>query len=164
MNATLTARPGFALLAMQRPQAWASLVAVADHLWQGPHDAVVMELCRLRIAGILGATEFCRVRSAAALSAGVTEHKLRAVASYPTSVLFTTPERASLAYAEQLLLDAGTIDGTTRDRVSSLSGSVGLVRLTVAVGLFEGLARASLLLGFRAPSESSVASLAELAD
>lgn len=165
MTALREADRGFRLLSRRQPRAWASLVAMADQLWQGPHvDVRAMELVRLRIAGLVGADAFVRVRAVAAQEAGLSEHVASRPGDYPTSNAFSPLEQACLAYAEQVVMDPGSIAPATREAVRAELGDRGLVQLTVASGLFEGLARASVSLGFVAPQRTSVRSLAELAD
>lgn len=164
MTRFLDADRGFRLLSRRQPRAWASLVAMTDLVWQGPGvDVRAMELCRLRIAGLLGADAWGRLRAAAALDAGLPEQSASRPGDYPSSAAFSHSERACLAYAEQVLMDPGGITPSTRDAVRDELGDRGVVQVTVAAGLFEGLARASLALGFVAPRQSRVASLAELA-
>lgn len=164
MTVQLNADRGFRLLSRWQPRAWASLVAMTDQVWQGPEiDACAVELCRLRIAGLLGAEAWGRVRAAAALDAGLSERAATRPGDYPSSTAFSDVQRACIAYAEQVLMDPGAIAPSTRTGVQDALGDRGVVQLTVAAGLFEGLARASLALGFVAPRQVRVTSLAELA-
>lgn len=104
MTVLLDTDRGFRLLSRRQPRAWTSLVAMTDLVWQGPGvDVCAMELCRLRIAGLLGADAWGRVRAAAALDAGLPERSASRPGDYPSSTEFSKSERACLAYAEQVL-------------------------------------------------------------
>ena len=75
-------------------------------------DPVVLELCRLRIAVLLGCEFEKHRRSQAAVSAGLDEAKIAELASWPTSARFGPRDRACLAFCEQFVIDvAGMSDG-----------------------------------------------------
>ena len=118
-----------------------------DSLWTGTGlDPVVLELCRLRQAGLLScATEVAR-RTPYATRAGLQEDVVAALASWPVDPRFGPVERACLAYTEAFVIDPhGVGDDHAADVRESL-GEPGLVALTTALGLFDGLCRLHLAL------------------
>ena len=69
-------------------------------------DPVVLELCRLRVAQLLGARYPQSVRTPQALAAGLHEARIAALADWWNSDDFNPTERACLRFAEQFVLDA----------------------------------------------------------
>src|SRR3954447_11613992 len=69
-------------------------------------DAVLVELCRLRIAQLVESAFDASLRYAAAHAAGLGEEKLAAIEQYPESELFTARERAALEFAEQFAIQS----------------------------------------------------------
>ncbi len=108
---------------------------------------VLADLCRLRIAQLLGDTaEFAR-RDPAATEAGLTERMIADLARYPTSPLFTPHERTCLNYAEQYVIDVHSITDADAAAVKQGMTDAEFVGFTVALGMFEGTTRFRLILG-----------------
>jgi len=102
----------------------------------------VLELCRLRIAALLGL---------AAPGSLVALPPARARLASRLDTWTSTPDaddvdRACLAFAEQFVLDVQALDEATVDAVRALVGPAGLAVLTLGVGLAEGAVRAALVL------------------
>ena len=72
-------------------------------------DPVIVELCRLRIAHLVGAVELLLLRRPKAAVAGLTETKIEALPSWPESPLFSGAERACIELAEQFCMGAYTV-------------------------------------------------------
>ena len=110
-------------------------------------DPVVLELARLRIATLLGARGELARRTASARDAGLTEAKIDALPSWPTSPLFDARERACLALTEQFVMDA---NGVTDEQVADVTehlGAEGCYAFVQAVSVLETFQRACLTLG-----------------
>jgi alkylhydroperoxidase family enzyme len=110
-------------------------------------DPVVLELARLRIATLLGAKGELARRTPSARDAGVTEAKIGALPSWPTSPLFDARERACLAFAEQFVMDA---NGVTDEQVADVTEHLGAgpcYAFVQAVSVLETFQRACLTLG-----------------
>jgi alkylhydroperoxidase family enzyme len=74
-------------------------------------DPVLLELCRLRIARLLGCVAEEDARTPAAIAAGLEEATIADLAAWPSSARFGPRERACLAVCEQLVIDvAGMTD------------------------------------------------------
>jgi alkylhydroperoxidase family enzyme len=128
------------------PQLQERLDAYVMGVWRDPAlPEGVLELCRIRIATLLGATAAARVRLLqlpTALEAGAAR-----IESWSTADELGATERACLAFAEQFVLDAQALDEVTVEAVRSRVGEQGLALLVVGVGLAEGLTRAQLAWG-----------------
>jgi AhpD family alkylhydroperoxidase len=110
-------------------------------------DAAVLELCRLRVAQLLGCESELAVRYAPALVAGLTEEQVAELAQWPTAASFTDAQRAALAFAEQFVIDPHGIAGPVRDAVREQFTLPEVVALTEALALFDGFQRFRLILG-----------------
>jgi alkylhydroperoxidase family enzyme len=89
----------------------ASLYAALDEAAWSAVDPVVLELCRLRIATLLGCEFEQQRRTETAVSAGLDEAKIAELAAWPTSERFGPRDRACLAFCEQFVIDvAGMSD------------------------------------------------------
>lgn len=152
---------GFAAVDQHHPEVFAAYAAYVDEVWSSqdlPPGA--LELCRVRIAQLLGATREQRVRLGPEVPG--LEDKLAHVTSWPDDQRFTTADRACLAFAEQFVLDTQALDDPTAEAVRAEVGDAGLVTLALGVGLAEGMVRAAVVLGER-PGRSRYTSLAERA-
>jgi alkylhydroperoxidase family enzyme len=130
------------------PDLCADYHAFAALFWeQDSVGAVVLELCRLRIAQLLRCEGELRLRHEPARAAGLDEAKIARLDRWPTAPDFTEVERACLAYAEQFVLDAHAISDAQAAEVASHLTPAGLVALTEALALFEGFARFRTVMG-----------------
>jgi alkylhydroperoxidase family enzyme len=119
-------------------------------------DPVVLELCRLRVAQLLGCESEQRVRYRAARDAGLTEEQVRLLADWPHAAAFTDAQRAALAFAEQFVIDPHGIGVEARDRVVDHFGLPGLVALCEVVAVFDGFDRFRIILDVAGPSTVTV--------
>jgi hypothetical protein len=116
-------------------------------------DPVVLELCRLRVAQLLGcATELC-VRYEPAVVGGFTEAMAGDLARWPTSECFTDAHRSALAFAEQFVIDPKGIRGEVRDQLRAHFTLPEVVAITEALALFDGFMRFRMILGVDGPRE-----------
>ena len=110
-------------------------------------DPVVLELCRLRVAQLLGCASEMDVRYGQATAGGLTETMVDALAQWPTSECFDDAQRAALAFAEQFVIDPQGIRGPVRDELRRHFEVPEVVALTEALALFDGFTRFRLVLG-----------------
>ncbi len=143
------AEPGsFEWIVSQRPRYAAALADIETALWQQEAIApLLLELCRLRIAQLLGCEAALVHRTPEAVADGLQEDVVRALAQWPTDARFSDQARACLGYAELLLIDAQSVSDEEADRVIDAVGQGGFLVLTYACGLFETTQRARLTLG-----------------
>jgi len=131
-------------------------------------DPVVLELCRLRVAQLLGCASELHVRyqptasAGATEEAGFTEDMFDELAQWPTSEHFTDAHRAALAFAEQFVVDPQGIKGAVRDELRAHFALPEVVAITEALALFDGFIRFRLVLGVEGPTSLTVVDPAAL--
>jgi alkylhydroperoxidase family enzyme len=118
-------------------------------------DPVVLDLCRLRIAALLGDADQQRLRHDTAVAAGLSEEQVAALPLHHRSALFTDHQRACLAYAEQYVVDVHGITDADAERVRQGMDDAQFVTFTIALGMFEGIGRMRLALGTSETSSGS---------
>jgi alkylhydroperoxidase family enzyme len=130
-----------------RPALGDLLGAFASGLWtHASVPPVLVELCRLRTAALLGVAAEARSRHAVARDAGLDETRIAALSRWATHPGFSPAERAALALTEQLLADPGGVTPAQRAAVAESLGDGGLVVLLQAITVHEGLARLAAVL------------------
>jgi len=136
-----------------RPDLYDAFRAFYAVFWErGLLDPVVLELCRVRVAQLLGCATEQEVRYAPARDAGLTEAQLAALPRWPDDPRFTDAQRAALAFAEQFVLDPHGVDHGLRDAVIDHFELAGLVALCEALALFDGFCRFRTVLAVDGPS------------
>lgn len=131
---------GFERVFGLRPELHDDFNAFAGLLWTRL-DPVLLELCRLRIAQILGCESEQRRRSAPAQAAGLAEEKVAALEEWRTSDRFSAVERASLLLAERFVLNPrGASDADVAAVTVHLSPAQ-TVALVEALAVFDGFTR-----------------------
>ena len=115
------------------PEPAACLQTLYDALWDAGVDRDTLELCRLRIATLVGSEP----DPPPALAAGV----VAALPSWPTAATFSAAQRVALGFAEQYVLDP---HGVTDEQAADLRAHFSppeLATLTTAIAVFDALAR-----------------------
>jgi alkylhydroperoxidase family enzyme len=127
------------------PEAAVALTDVVTAAWDET-DPVLLELCRVRMATLLGFPAEQARRTARAQAAGLEEAKVAELAAWPTSPRFTACERACLTLTEQFLVDA---NGVTDEHVADVAGHLGpegCYAFVQALSVVETFQRACLTL------------------
>ncbi|MEX0666547.1 MAG: carboxymuconolactone decarboxylase family protein [Acidimicrobiia bacterium] len=117
-------------------------------------DPVVLELCRLRVAQLLGCESELAVRTRPAVEAGLTDKHVSRLSEWPTAECFTDGQRAALGYSEQFVLDPHGVDDAMRADLHEHFSSAEVVALTEALALFDGFTRFQRLLCGEAHSDA----------
>lgn len=130
-----------------RPEYAAAWREADDALWD--QDALapeLLEMCRLRIAQLLGVPDGLR-------DAGSREPRVRLDPSiveqipvWPTASGFSAQQKACLGFAEQVLLDAQGVEDEMAAELIDAIGDGGFLVLSYGCGFFETTLRARLLL------------------
>ena len=114
-------------------------------------DPQILELCRLRIAQLLGSDAELSVRTA---GAGVDDELLTALPSWPTSPRFGPRERSCLALCEQSVIDVAGLLAAQTEAVTAELGAQGLADLVNALLVLEQRQRLRLAWTVLFPSGS----------
>ena len=109
-------------------------------------DPIVLELCRLRVAQLLGCATEQQVRYAPSRDAGLTESQIAALPRWPDDTRFSEAQRAALAFAEQFVLDPRGVTDAQAAELHRLFPAPQLAALTTAVATFDALARVKTVL------------------
>ena len=107
-----------------------------------------------------GTRPACRIRSAAAREAGLTEDKAGDVAAYATSPHFSVFEAQTLEFAEQLCID---VSGTTEDNLAALAAKSApdeLRNFVTAIFVVEFTQRLEMMVRALLPAEPDRAAAA----
>lgn len=100
-------------------------------------DPVLLELCRLRIAMLLGCEAERVVRTPCATQRGLEEATLAELAQWPSSSRFGPRERACLAFCEQFVLDVAAMTDEQAGQVAAHLGPGGLADLAAGLLVLE---------------------------
>ena len=120
--------------------------ALYESLWTQRHvPADVLELCRLRLAQLHQcAVELQRHE------VEIPIEKSERLAQWDTDSIFSSAERACLAFTEVYAMDVQALTDQHADAVKMHFGDAGLVLLVEALGILDGMTRLSLLWQLRA--------------
>ena len=116
-----------------RPDIVEHLAAAHDAAWDAV-DRRLLELCRLRVAMLLGCAAELATRTP---GAGVDQPTVEELSAWPTSPRFDERDRACLAFCEQFVLDVASMEDRLADDVRRVLGADGLVDLTSALLVIE---------------------------
>ncbi len=112
-----------------RPAMLAELEAANTEAFEAV-DAELLELCRLRVAGLLGA-DFDPPASTLAAAT------LADLATWHDSAAYTAVQRACLAFTDQFVVDVASLDDATAAAVAGHLGDEGLVDFANALLVVE---------------------------
>ena len=107
----------------EHPDVIEQLDAAHAAAWEAvPAD--VLELCRLRVAQLLGCAAEVEQRTP---DSGVDEATIAELTRWPSSPRFGVRERACLAFCEQFVIDVATLDDPLAAAVAAQLGPEGFV-------------------------------------
>ena len=118
-----------------RPDLANHLSEAHDAAWRAV-DPVLLELCRVRIAMLLGCEAEQRARTGAALPDHL-EPMIAGLAEWPTSPRFGSRERACLAFCEQFVIDVAAMPDEVALGVGTELGAAGLRNFANALLVVE---------------------------
>jgi len=104
-------------------------------------DPVLVELCRLRMATLLGSKLDLSLRYMPAIDAGLTEAKLRELSKYRSSPLFSERERRCLDFAEQYVIQSSSIGDEDVARVQTVLDAEEFIYFVKALSVMDQLQR-----------------------
>ena len=112
-------------------------------------DPVLVELCRLHMARVIGSELDLSLRYQPALAAGLTEEKIRALSGYAKSPLFTERERRCLDFAELFVIQSSNIGDDEVANVQSVLGAEAFVYFAKALSVMDQLQRSCAAFGIQ---------------
>ena len=121
-------------------------------------DPVLLELCRLRIAAMLGCESELQVRHQPAREIGLDESKIAALENWSQDDRFSRLERAALAFAEMFVRDPHAITDQDTHAVASELGDEAMVAFIEALALFDGFSRFRVMLGVEPEGDGALVS------
>ncbi len=122
------------------------LSSLTEELWEGDMEPEVLELCRIRMASMLGSPTDVAQRNPKAADAGLSEKKILSLPMWPTSELFSEAERAALAFTEKYVQDAHSISDKDCEELNGHHSPQAVVNLTLALATFEAIIRSRVVL------------------
>lgn len=133
------------------PKLDSALGEFVGQVWEGAMDSATLEMCRVRMAMLLGSEEDAAFRSPQAAGGGAEgaaelETKLLALSEWPTSPLFTEADRAALDFCEKYVIDPYAITDEDCAEMNRCFSEPELTNLTFALAAFEGLIRSRVAL------------------
>jgi len=130
------------------PAAYEAFREVDGALWDPARvDPALVELCRLRIAQLMGCDAELDVRHDQARDAGLTEEKINQLRQWPTSPRYSDTDRAVLNFAEKFVIDASIVDDDDCAALRAHLSDPEITALTTAIALFDAMARFQVALG-----------------
>ena len=117
----------------RRPELAAAHARLLATIWAGPVSPVTLELCRLRMATLLGSAAALSERSPAARDAGLTEERIGRLPRWPSDPSFSTEERACIGFVELFLIDHDQISDDDVHELTELLTPEGVVTFTTAL-------------------------------
>jgi len=112
------------------------LRSLYDGLWDAGVDVETLELCRVRLATLVGVD----------VEPAVTAELVAALPAWPTSPAFSEAQRAALAFTEQYVIDPHGFTDADGAGLQQHFSDEQLATLTIAVATFDALARARAVL------------------
>jgi AhpD family alkylhydroperoxidase len=117
-----------------------------DGVYRSGLDPITVELCRLRVATLIGCTAQLEIRAPQACAAGLDDATVAELPAWPTSPRFTDAQRQALRFAEQFVLDPrGFTDHDTAALEKDFTPAQ-LAVLTITIAAFDALARVGAML------------------
>lgn len=113
-------------------------------------DPVLVELCRLRMATILGCDFAMSYRYEPAMAAGLDEAKIALIHRYPDSPLFTPRERACIEFAEQFAMQSSSISDDDVVRLLAQIDPESFIYFVKALSVTDQLLRGTAAFGIAA--------------
>jgi alkylhydroperoxidase family enzyme len=137
-------------LASQATDDLRDLLAVA---WASV-DPVELELCRLRIAAMLGDEIGSAERTVDARNAGLTEDRIALLDRWRDSSAFTAREKARLSYTEQFVVSVSSMEDGQIEAMLEDEDHIRVYEFTMAIYVLDMSTRVALMLRSTLTDES----------
>ena len=123
----------------RQPEILAALTHVHERAWSVV-DADLLDLCRVRMAMLLGADDSVRCH-------GLDEALVADLPDWPASPRFSPVQRACLAFTEQYVIDVASVDDRLVADLADVIGSAAVTDFVTALLVVEQRLRLSLAWG-----------------
>jgi alkylhydroperoxidase family enzyme len=104
-------------------------------------DPALFELCRLRMATLLGSALDLSLRYQPAVDGGLSEDRIAALSNYSDSPLFTECERLCLGFAELFVIQSSSIGDDDVAKVQEALGAEQFIYFVKALSVTDQLQR-----------------------
>ena len=104
-------------------------------------NPILVELCRLRMATLMGSKLDLSLRYKPAIAAGLTEEKLRELSRYESSPVFVECERRCLEFTEQFVIQSSAISDTDVARVQAVLDPEAFIYFVKALSVMDQMQR-----------------------
>ena len=112
-----------------------------------PIDPVILDLCRLRIAQLLGADAGLCLQQFSADTSRLPQEKIAALENWQAAGAFSARERACLAFAEKFVLHPHGVTDEDAAAVTAHLSAKEMVAFTEALAVIDGFTRFRIILG-----------------
>ena len=126
----------------------------------GRIDPMTAELCRIRMATLIGSALDLSLRYVPAIEAGLSEEKLRELPRYQASASFSEKERRCLDFAEQFVIQSSGIGDDDVARLQSVMDVEEFIYFVKALSVMDQFQRGCAAFGIQ-PSAVVPASMAK---
>lgn len=134
-----------------RPELYADWQAFAELFWtRRLVEPTLLELCRIRVAQILGSAAEERRRTPQAVAAGLDEALVAELADWTGSQRFSDAQRACLRLTDGFVLDPHGVTDADAAAVAAHLPPREMMALIEALAVFDGFTRFHLILGLEA--------------
>ncbi len=138
-----------------RPNLFADYQAFETVFWREKLlPPVLLELVRLRVAGLHRCSPELNKRTPEARAAGLSEERIQQLGTAAVAE-FDSCEQACLDLAEMFVIDAQQISDAQVAAVHEHLGDAGVVALMEALALYDGYCRAQVMLGVTAAGSAT---------
>jgi AhpD family alkylhydroperoxidase len=132
----------------------ASLIRISEAVKASGLDAKIIELIKVRASQMNGCAFCLHMHAEEAREAGITDERLHVLAAWRESPLFTTRERAALAWTALTRLDQGHVPDAVYEEARAAFDEAELAQLTSAIVTINAWNRISVAYRFVHPVKS----------
>lgn len=116
-------------------------------------DPLLVELCRLRMATLMGSDFDLGLRYQPATEAGLTEAKIADIPHCATSALFTERERLCMEFAELFVIQSSSIGDDDVARVQAALGAEQFIYFVKALSVIDQFQRSVVAFGVQSSGQ-----------
>lgn len=115
-------------------------------------DPLVLELCRLRMASVIGSRFSLALRYQPALDAGLTEDKIAQLSLYADSPTFSPLERRCIEFAELFAIQSSAIGDGDVAALQDAMGTEAMIYFLKALSVMDQVQRSSVAFDLAPPT------------